>query len=422
MLRSEYLESIDGQLSQRFKRRIRTLYFEINQEPKSKNSITRQEKILFRNKILEELKVKKRKAYRGEVILQLDFFTTQNNPPAVHTLTKNYLDLLHKSMPDVDDISRLLFYDDSQIKILIANYHLNLYGHNQSGIRIKSTSLGNFINDIKLADRIIRNDFSDSDRRIHSEFEDKYYEQNSLHRYEDYHSELRELERTDHKNDPNYYHLQKHFLIRNIQEGYLKQNQIKINDLISIIESRYTTNIDSVTGSLGQLNELMEKMIFLSSDFLEFGEVPTREGETVIFKKKIRTLLEEFRLRYKRLFPLLHPINVTLVFIPPNNVSIDIDNLAMKIAPIVTEAFQPPSSLNFKYLDKYLDSRLYRETQIFQRFPEYSISGYQIIQIPRKSADPPNGKIKIVLTDGLNNFNNVWNMVNRVIKVWEDVQ
>lgn len=77
--------------------------------------------MFFRQEVKKQLKEKNRRPFKSDLILEIDYFTTQNNPPALHTLSKNYLDLLHKPMPHIDSFSGLLFKDDSQVKILISN-------------------------------------------------------------------------------------------------------------------------------------------------------------------------------------------------------------------------------------------------------------------------------------------------------------
>jgi hypothetical protein len=46
MTRTEYLETMEGQSLERFKRVIKTIYLEVEQEPKGKNSTDR-EKLYF---------------------------------------------------------------------------------------------------------------------------------------------------------------------------------------------------------------------------------------------------------------------------------------------------------------------------------------------------------------------------------------
>ena len=128
MTRTEYLDTIDGQRYERFKRFIKPIWLTINQEPKGKNS-SDEEKQYFRNEVKKQLKKNKRRRFRGDLILQIDYYTTKDNPPELQTLSKNYLDLLHKEMPHIDSLSKILYGDDDQIKILISNYHIDEEAH-----------------------------------------------------------------------------------------------------------------------------------------------------------------------------------------------------------------------------------------------------------------------------------------------------
>jgi len=87
MTRTEYLETIEGQSYERLKRKIKTVYLDIEQEPKSKRSISNQEKLFFRQEVKRQLKEMNRRPHRGDIVLEIDYFTTQNNPPALHTLS-----------------------------------------------------------------------------------------------------------------------------------------------------------------------------------------------------------------------------------------------------------------------------------------------------------------------------------------------
>src|SRR5262245_31931739 len=102
MKRSDYLETRQGQAHERLARSLDKIYLHIEQEPKSKNGITLAEQREFRKQVKDYLKKSSRRPFRGDIILEIDFQTTEDNPPALQTLTKNYLDLLHKSMPNVD--------------------------------------------------------------------------------------------------------------------------------------------------------------------------------------------------------------------------------------------------------------------------------------------------------------------------------
>ncbi len=96
MRRIEYINSTKGQIHQRFKRRIRRIYLDVKQEPKGKNSISLEEKIAFQQQIINKMKNHKRRYFRSPLILKIDFYCNQDNPRGIHTLAKNYLDLLEK--------------------------------------------------------------------------------------------------------------------------------------------------------------------------------------------------------------------------------------------------------------------------------------------------------------------------------------
>lgn len=424
MTRSEYLETIEGQSLERTKRRIKRNYLVIQQEPKSKTSISRAEKIFFRQEVKRQLKERNRKAHTGDIILVIDFFTTKNNPPALYTLSKNYLDLLHKEIHE-DKLSGLLFKDDGQIKILIANYHLNTFGKQESEIRITSYSLSSFIKDIELTDRIFTNKFENADSFMHRRFLHETEREERMSDTSNYWEDLRSLEKNKENHieqfGEQFYDLQKHFLIRQIQERYLKQNEIRIRDLISIFQHKFSYNKKYSTDKHFQnIFNITSGYIFLSLDFVGLGNAPTQEGEKRIFKDKLQEQLKVFKEKHKVLFPLLQPVNVTIIFVPPKRNILDLDNLARYIVPFVNEIFQPPATHRLAaYDNKYLNKLLKNEIQITQRFPAHSIAGYQIIHIPRKEEDPEDGRIDFVITDGFGIKSNVWHLVNNTIDTWE---
>lgn len=424
MKRSEYLETIEGQSNERTKRWITTNYLRIPQEPKSKTSITREEKIFFRQEVKRQLKERNRKAHTGDIILEIDFYTTKDNPPALQTLSKNYLDLLHKEMADIDELKGLLFKDDGQIKILIANYHLNIFGKEDPEIYITSYSLSKFIKDIELADRIYSNRFSDNDSFRHRRHSFEQDREDEFPDISDVSNDLKNLEKNKDKLIQEYgqqfYDLQRHFLVRQLQEKYLKRNEIGIRDLSTIFQHHFSYNKKySTDKSFQKIWDMTRGYIFFSSDFVGLGKAPTEEGDTKLFKKKLKEELKEFKEKHKVLFPLLQPINLTITFIPPKHNVLDLDNLARYVVPFINDIFQPPATHHLSYDNKYLNQLLKKESKIAQRFSPHSITGYQLIHIPRKEDDPENGKIDFVITDGLGLKSNVWHLTDKVIENWQ---
>lgn len=426
MRRSEYLETIEGQMHEKFKRSMDVLYLSVNHEPKSKNSISSQEKRDFRQTIKNQLKKYKRRAFRGDIILEMDFQTTKNNPPAIQTLVKNYLDLLHKPIPEIDINKEILFKDDSQIKILIANYHLDELSIGKPEIRIKAYRYSHFIKDVELADRIRHDDFKhDFFRSFHTNRHLDEDEERSNRFNESYYEDLKELkegkEWYDKNFGPEYYNLQKHFLIRQIQEQYLKQNNLSLNDLISLFQASFIknkkySNDDAFQNLLG----IASKLISVSMTWLELGGAPVKKGDKKIFKKHLGNKLNDFKEKYKLLFPLLHPIRLTVFYTPPISNILDLDNLARYIIPLITDIFKPPSTLNLSYNSKFLNQSLKRESRIIQSFPENGIGSYQLIYRPRKEESPEEGEINLFISDGLFSSDDIWWKIDRYIEKWEE--
>jgi len=423
MTRTEYLNTIDGQRHERFKRFIKPIWLTVKQEPKGKNS-SDEEKRNFRKEIKEQLREQNRRRFRGDLILQIDYYTTKDNPPELQTLSKNYLDLLHKEMPQIDSLKSILYEDDDQIKILISNYHIDEKAHKKPCIEIKAYSMRYFLADIELVDRIMTNNFSDSDYSSQSRFEDKL-EEEKYYNNKDYFEDLRDLEEGKKDYDrlfgEHYYNVQKNFLIRQVQEQFLKQNNLDIRSLISLFQPYFTNNkkyFDSK--DFQSIWNGSRNLISFSPAYLHFGNAPQQRGEKNIFKNHLKKELKKFRKKFKILFPLLHPVSVIVTFIPPLKKVVDLDNLARYIVPFVNEIFEPPTVVQLTYKDSYLTDLLKKEIEIVQRFPPNSIASYQLVQIPRLDNDPENGKIGFLITDGFYHLNNVWRTVDEIIHKWEE--
>jgi len=425
MTRTEYLDTIDGQLHERFKRFIKSIWLTVHQEPKGKNS-SDEEKRMFRKAIKTQLREQNRRRFWGDIILQIDYYTTKDNPPELQTLSKNYLDLLHKEMPHIDSLKNILYKDDNQIKILISNYHIDENAHKKPCIEIKVYSMRYFLADIELCDRIMTNNFSDSDYYRHSRFEEKL-EEEKYNSDKDYYEDLRDLE--EGKDDYNkllgeqYYNVQKNYLIRQIQEQFLKLNNLDIRGIISMFQPYLSKNKKYVDSKDFQsLWNGSRNLVSFSPAYLKFGNAPQQKGEKNLFKNHLKRELNEFREKFKILFPLLHPISVIVTFIPPLKKVVDLDNLARYIVPFVNEIFKPPTIVQLTYNDSSLPDLLKHEIDIVQRFPPHSIASYQFVQIPKLENDPENGRIGFLITDGFYHLNNVWRTVDEVIEKWKGIQ
>lgn len=392
MNKLEYLKSIKGQLHSRWKRLAKKRVFYFDFEPKSKKGISEQEKKAFREAVTIELKEQKKKAHTKDIILELGFSVTEKNAPAIHTLAKNYLDLLHKELPSVDSHKNLLFKDDNQVKILIVNFNTQL-DKEVGSIFIKSQSIGDFIKDLELVDSL--------------DVEENYDVHYELDTSRD---DLDDFLKSKDAFDSEYNKMEPYYRQR-FQENFLKLHNVKTYSLVSLFKSRFAKYKDlSSCPSFKELIEENDRIITFSTNFSELGNSPQQEGDTKVFKNNVKDKLNKFKERYKILFPLLTPIRVNILFIPPKSNVADLDNLARYIVPFVNEVFQPPSNfLGYFRADSKSESPI----------PPNSISGYQIITIPRKESDDENGQILFIISEGYFS-RDLWWEIEHAIDSWKD--
>jgi len=391
MNRTEYLNTKFGQWHEHFKRKQDVIEFEINHEPKSKNGIHKNEAELFRKQIINQLKEKRRRAFRGSLVLEIEFHTTKNDPPTVHNLTKNYLDLLHKEMPTVDKRKHLLFKDDSQIKLLIAELYFKEKEDDVPLIKMKAYRYSHFLKDLDLVRKISMNSFTPDD------YDDDNYkgeiEENDIQPFEHDLFDNFNLEF-----DSNWYIEKigydlptalKQSRERHHQGNYLSSNRVKaidlailsLNDKKPISNSKYNINWD----------DLFKNLIFITSNLIGLGETPTKKRGKKIVKEQMRDTLTKFQKKHPNLIPLYHPIGITVIFKPAKNNLLDLDNLARYVLPIINEIFQPP----IQYLDIPPQVSL-RESELKyigteQRIPKNGVMSYQVLKLERDEKTPLQG-------------------------------
>ncbi|ULO04751.1 hypothetical protein H1230_16435 [Paenibacillus sp. 19GGS1-52] len=131
-------------------RYMKRLSFSINQETYSKKSMRGKEKQRFLDELNSYMCSNHRGAYRGPVVLQMDFYPKRGNPPSIHQLAKNYIDLLY---PRESKKLRLPLLDDRQVAILIVNYHIQLENEKPL-IQIKMAPIRDFLEDLQLYNMI----------------------------------------------------------------------------------------------------------------------------------------------------------------------------------------------------------------------------------------------------------------------------
>jgi len=111
-------------------------------------------------------------------------------------------------------------------------------------------------------------------------------------------------------------------------------------------------------------------------------------------------------------------VSIIVLFTPPKQNVIDLDNLARKyLVSFITEILKPPAS-NAKVLEKY---EFYKyESKSTQKYHPNSLTNYQLLHLPRNDNSPDNGEIMFVITNGDTIYKNVKNTIDDLIRKWEE--
>ena len=296
MKRGEYLETREGKRIEKTKRFIKNVWLDINQEPGTKKSLSIENKKFFRSEVKRILKEGGKRAFRSDITLDIQFFTSQDHPPPIRTLTKNYLDLLHKPMPEIDNLEKILFNDDDQIKLLISNYHFDFFGDSEAKIRIRAYRYSLFKKDIELADQL-SHDF-EFDEGIGNRLRNDYD-----NRYDSYIGHLNDKKWMLENGMEESFYQTKQFKLQSLQGSYLKSHEVTYKDLLYIFQSSFRKNkIYSNVPEFRKLWETLKEYTTLSFNTIALGGAPITSGESKIFKKNLGAKLNEFKSKHKILF------------------------------------------------------------------------------------------------------------------------
>lgn len=408
MKRSEYIETREGKRLEKTKRFIKNVWLDIYQEPGTKKSLSIEDKRFFRSEVQKKLKIGNRRAFRSDIILEIQFFTSQDHPVPIRTLTKNYLDLLHKPMPEIDTLEKILFNDDDQIKLLISNYHFDFFGNSKAKIRIRAYRYSLFKKDIELADQL-SHDFEFDEglgNRLRNDYDN---------RYDSY---------VDHLNDKKWmlengmnesFYQTKRYQLQSLQESYLKSHAVTYKDLLYIFQSSFKKNkIYENDPEFKKIWKTLKDFTTLSFNTIALGGAPIASGESKIFKENLSVKLNEFKSKHKILFPLLYPIGITVFYTPPARNAQDLDNLARLIIPLIIDIFNPPPSTNTSQVVVDTFPQFKIEEYGKQKLPKNAITNYQIVNRPRNNDSPEVGEIDLFISDGMNFHYNLWNQIDTV--------
>lgn len=393
----------EGQAIRWRDRRLRIRYLRLGGEPRQKGSrgenVQRRED--FRSGV-DQLRELQQGVLTGPVALDLDFHPASRQPPTIHRLSKRYLDVLGAASDgaDTDGRRHLLYRDDRQVTLL----HVHLWprssgaGDSFSGhTDVQARPLRDVVADLELAgdlqDRADWTANDDADPFVVPPVPEIDPEP-ALDL-----SEAADPVRMQ-RRDLNLW-LRLHDLAQ-VQEALLAATDAHIAGLLC--RGRGLIACDRPATNPAQVREPLKELLSESRDLLlshplhvPLPPLPGAPGDRETFAAGIRDQLRQWQQRWPVLLPLVVPVKVTLLVVTPPQ-GRDLDNLALEVLPLVHETLVPhpqPWLTRFPALSGAVEDLAERDR--LRRLARYSVTAYEVIQLRRTHADPPNGLLRLAL-------------------------
>jgi hypothetical protein len=441
MRRGEYIETRDGQWSRWRQRARQRLDLTVAQTLRGKGSIRESEKLQFQRQVLAVLASRGRRAFRSPVVVDFTFTTNQADPPAIHTLPKNYLDLLQEPVDGLDtDRARLILTDDRQVAVLLVHYQLGA----TPSINITADSLRNFEDDLGLLQRIHDHDFKEArfSRRSYAEDAERELvrelqkeERSSQYRTDELISEINQHIRqrvywTERFGNEIWQDQYEHLVTR-WQRQYLRGTERFVRSIVMGILARQDMTWLPKESSDEMLQQQRD-FLFTHSASLDLGVAPRKPGDGAAFQAGVKAALRLFVEQYPWSAPLRTLLSVTILYVPPvagatsaSEEGKDLDNLARTIIPHIHDILSPPAtflrtvrprSAGIAGLDEFWAEQIKNE----KRFPRVSITRYEVVRLPTFSNDPRSGQVRLAFGDGLH-LPSIRDDLRDILKKWEEV-
>ncbi len=377
---------------------------------RSKKSIKKADEIEFQKQIVEQLNEKKKRSFRGGLVIEFEFRSGNLQSPHTHQLTKTYLDLLQRTHKDIKPGRCLLMKDDRQVKYLIVkNSIFRDSTKEKDAITISAYSFSNFLADLRYLHRIKYSDFENDDDNCasHIDYDDLLEETVGSPRRApddagDYIREIYDLiEDKDYISEKSF-NLQKGMLASFAQDALLRHERFSVSYFFDLllgwnrIKSKY--DWEKLRGAFVEAN-----IFCLTSPMNVFlNHSPNLVFRTIHFKKFFRDKLNEFVKNYNIVLPMQNPLSVLIFFQPPQDERsrIDLDNLARHIIPQIEDSF---------------DAGIIKTKFGYRNV----ISRYEVIELPRTEDSPANGQLFLVMRDGLLSPT-LWRMLDSILSNFED--
>lgn len=347
----------------------KSLLFSIDQNPKSKN-ISINEAREFRKALSDKVQ----RTYTEEICVFFSFFSTKRNSPQVHKLVKNYMDLMHKPMEEVDDLSKIVFDDDSQVSYLHAIHYC--IDETESNEISEGPKINIWIVPFRYFIKMVHFVYDSCERPLRDDFlqeESSFAESIKLlvgkPGFEKISQKtVKDAEAMDH--------------IIN-QESLLNFFNLSIFDIAPIWKAYKNPQYKC-------FEELYHYTLKLMS--IKIPKIPTKEGDSEKFTLALKNELEKFRRSFKTMDALQMPIGLKFLYFPPTRRHTkDIDNIVLKTIPKIIDILHPP---------------IKRQMELIVKEGQRGVNQYEILKMPYNKRYKE-GALTFVLTNNIS-FKSFW--------------
>lgn len=259
---------------------------------------------------------------------------TNKNAPQPQNFAKRLLDQLGGTGND----SPIVYHDDRQVSMLFVRVDEFAPAEPEIYFAAQRASV--------VRDMIRRNDRVDLEKRAPNEVDSEWERLESQVEADedaisDWRNDTTEVGKRfyDHALRAWRYHSQQHALASNDRHS---------RDLLhsyASLRSRDPLEFYELTASLLDMLGTMPYAF-------NFGQLPSKEGETGLFRERIRVELRARASLYPHLYPLQQPIGLT-AFVVPNSVGKDADNVFRDlVVPTLLDELKPPRAAQYPTIDK----------------------------------------------------------------------
>lgn len=411
----DYLNSVKGQKGRHLSRkRKRVTLFVDGIEPRSKKAMPEDDKRNFRKQILEHLRARKKRPFKGPIALQISATTSDRNPAHAQTIAKNLLDLLGRHSAGEALAEPLIYSDDSQIGALSV---VCTHGGRTPAIEIEAVPFRYFLADLDLAAYASNELGANDDERERGWSDDSIQELKTLLRDDGakrfWGAKAYEAWVTHRK--------------RQAQQ-HLLRNGVSLWDLAQLFgvygEHQIFPNLGSRLAARSlkfrrSLAKTWEHIFHRNPLRIRLDELPQKPGTSSDYRKAIDVGMEELRGQFDWIMdPLLTPVSLEVVVKPPRAAvrsANDLDNVLRDyLLPKFIDAFKPPSDIRWTFESETVrNGALPKSTRI-------GITRYEAWRLQRWTSDRSHGYVSVSLVADPYRSGSLFDRIDRTIDKWAE--